>query len=159
MLSKFFGQHTWHGSLSKFTQFWSSKVPNSKSLHPSFTNLCLDPFFQKMLISPKVLAVWLHLNRPKPKPFLQDLDIYMGAYWLQLWGAPFVPRLDEDQYVFLWFWLVNTWSWLLCSMDGHFISRIGQWILISFCDIFLLPPSQIISRLNFLTPSLTTHLI
>ena len=37
MLLKFFGlQHTIHGSLSKFTQFWGSKVPNSKSLQDKF---------------------------------------------------------------------------------------------------------------------------
>ena len=40
-------------------------LQGSKSLQPSFTSPCFDPFFQKVLISSKVLAVWLHLNRPQ----------------------------------------------------------------------------------------------
>ena len=41
-----------------------------------FTSPCLDPFFQKVLISPKVLAVWLHLNRPL---FRQPLVLFSGG--------------------------------------------------------------------------------
>ena len=40
------------------------QAPKFQIFTAKFTSPCLDPFFQKVLISPKILPFWLHLNRP-----------------------------------------------------------------------------------------------